>query len=727
MTRQWAVAHPERNKTCPMLRKVSLWQHLLVGVSIVVMALLAGFGVIGAGDESLIRPEHFDAKQVTVWSDGGDGVWVREVVDIDFGVTARHGYQRIIPNDFGIPADVTAESPDANAQLDMVQIGGDTRIRIGDPGVTFIGRHRYVLEYRLPDADVTSARLDLDIIGNDETFETQRFEVVLTGFEFDPIVCLTGAREALGGCEFERGEFERGEFDNLVAVIEPLGPGDGITVSGAIVSLTTPTMPTIPDPPGAIWSGFRPLGLVMIPLGLAAATLVFLVGRAAGSNTVLAGGAAEAALGELPAPGDRTRRRDVATYRVPDSRLAELATIEFAPPRGLEPWQAAVVLRETVDNDSVSAWFSEMIADAAIVATDDDGTVSLSRGPDTSRLSAVDLGHLQRLFGQDDVVELGKYDKEFTATWNAIRAEQLGFASNAGWWSRGGPGGRATTPLKVIGVSVALLGVAAGLVALVGLATTEVFWLVLASPWLAVIAGLLVPLVVAAIAYRPMFASRTATGSALALRTESFRRFLAASEGRHVDWAWAHGLVREYSAWAVALGAADAWSKAVEASNIPDPQIALSGPLIVHSAGSAFASSHTPPSSSRAAVEALAAAEAAGVRAPGERSVVDRREQRRDQLVNAGAVGVDDADRVVDQLRIGRHLRPQRQARVDRRGECRHRLRELLPVDVRRGEVLLLRADGHVVEAAAFDRPPLQGIGRWCRHQLQRELVGDPL
>jgi uncharacterized membrane protein YgcG len=48
----------------------------------------------------------------------------------------------------------------------------------------------------------------------------------------------------------------------------------------------------------------------------------------------------------------------------------------------------------------------------------------------------------------------------------------------------------------------------------------------------------------------------------------------------------------------VALGAAEAWSKAVKASNIPDPQVALSGPLLVYSAGSAFASSRTEPSSS---------------------------------------------------------------------------------------------------------------------------------
>jgi hypothetical protein len=577
-----------------MLRTVSAWKHLLVGLSIAVMALLAGFGVIGGGDESVIRPEHFDAKQVTVWPDGADGVRIREVVDIDFGVDERRGYQRIIPNDFGVPADVTAQSPDANAEVDVVVLGGDTRIRIGNPNITFTGRHRYVLEYRLPDANVASGRLDLDIIGTDETFETQRFEVVLTGFEFEAIECLTGTRESLGDCEFERGE-----SDNLVAVIEPLTPGSGITVAGAIVSLTTPTLPTIPDPPGAIPTGFRPLGLVMIPLGLAAAALVFIVGRAAGSNTVLAGGAAEAAFGELPVPGDRTRRLDVATYRVPDSRLAELATIEFAPPRGLEPWQAAVVLRETVDDDTVAAWFSEMIADGAIVATDDDdGAVRLERGADTSRLSAVDIGHLNRLFGQGDVVELGRYDEEFTATWGAIRSEQLAFASHSGWWSRGGPGGRVTTPSKVIATAVVVLIAAMGVVAVVALATTSMFWQVLASPWIAVLAGVLVPLVVAAVVYRPMFASRTATGSALALRTESFRRFLAASEGRHVDWAWEHGLLREYSAWAVALGAAEAWSNAIKASNITDPQLALSGPLVLYTAGSAFSSSHTAPSSS---------------------------------------------------------------------------------------------------------------------------------
>ena len=57
-----------------------------------------GFGVIGASDGGVFRPEHFDAKQVTVAPAGGeypDGVRIREVVDIDFGLVERRGYQRI--------------------------------------------------------------------------------------------------------------------------------------------------------------------------------------------------------------------------------------------------------------------------------------------------------------------------------------------------------------------------------------------------------------------------------------------------------------------------------------------------------------------------------------------------------------------------------------------------------------------------------------------------------
>ncbi len=576
-----------------MLRTVRPWQHVIVGLSILCMTLLAGFGVIGAGDESLLRPEHFDAKQVTIWPDGTGGVRIREVVDIDFGPTARHGYERSVRNDYGAPIDVTASSPDADATVDAVDLGYETRIRLGDPYTTTTGRHRYVLEYTLPDAQLDDGVLALDVIGTDETFETERFEVVLTGFDLDGASCHTGDTGTFGGCEFVRQD-----DGNLVAVIEPLEPGAGITVDGTLAGLVTPNLPELPDQPSPVEFRLHPLGLVMLVLGVGAAATVFFVGRRVGSNDVAGGGAADAAFGDLPLPGAGRAPADVATYRVPDSRLAEMATIEFAPPRGIEPWQAAVVLNESIDERTVIAWFSEMIASDAIVVDEAaDDTVTLRRGGAVNRLHAVDQRLIDELFADGDV-ELGAYDKHFAQTWSAIQREQRAFVRNAGWWTRGGPGAGGGA-----GCLITLAVVAVVVVAL----TVFVFWIVAAGqmPWrvltsvpVALAAGFLVPLGTALLAYWRMFASRSATGSALALRSESFRRFLASSEGRHVQWAWENGLLREYSAWAVALGAADAWTAAIRSSNIPEPNVALAGPLAVYAHSSAFASARTAPTSS---------------------------------------------------------------------------------------------------------------------------------
>ena len=575
-----------------MLSKVRYWQHGLVLVVILAVSALAGTRVIGAGDNARFRPESFDAKQVTVWPEGADGVRVREVVDIDFGAEERHGYQRIIPNDFGVPTDVTASSPDASDDVSVTQTGSKTRILIGDPDVTLNGRRRYVVEYTLPDAGLASGQLWLDIIGNDETFETARFEVVLTGFEFSETVCHTGRYRAVGGCSLDVTE-----DGNYVTVIEPLDPYSGITVGGDVSSLSSPLLPLEPARPSAIPSGFQPLGFLLLPIGLFAAVIVFVGGRRYGSNEVLAGGAADAAFGDLPVPGMGNPLADLPTYRVPDSRLAELATIEFAPPRGIEPWHGTVLLREQVDDDSVSAWLSEMVAhDALVISEGEDGT-HLERGADTARLSGTDQDHLRRLFAAGDSVELGTYDESFNKTWQAIKSEQTRFAEDSGWWSRGGPSERLAVTSRVIGSVILISLVMVPLSFLMG-SSPRLAQAIIASPWFAIALGFAAPLLAAFVAYSGMYPARTATGSALTLRTESFRRFLAASEGKHVDWAWENGLVREYSAWAVALGAAEVWSEAIESSNVSDPELALAGPLLVYTASSAFQSAHTAPSSS---------------------------------------------------------------------------------------------------------------------------------
>lgn len=573
-----------------MIRRVTPLGHAIVILGIVGVSALAGVGVIGAEDQALLRPEHFDAKQVTVRPDGADGIRIREVVDIDFGLVERRGYQRDIPDDFGVPTEITAFSPDANDEVSATAFGNRTRIRIGNADVVFTGQHRYALEYTLPAAGLSDGVLAVDIIGTDETFTTDRFMVVLTGFELTDLRCDTGAYGQFGGCAF--ATTSGGEY---VAVIEPLDPGEGITVGGTIVSAVPVAFGTMPELPQRNPSGFRPLGLVMLPAALLVAVGVFVVSRRYGSNEVHgAGGAADAAFGDLPIPRSGDPIADVPTYRVPDSRLADLATIEFVPPRGIEPWQAAALLTERVDDDTVSAWFSEMIARDAIAVDDDD---TLRRGPELARLSAVDRAHIDRLFGADESIELGTYDSGFSSAWTAIRREQSRFIAGADWWVRGAPGASSVSVTSLMRILVPIIFV----VMISGsalLTSGRSLLTAISHPAVALLLGMLAVGVLAFLAYRSMLPSRSATGSALTLRAESFRRFLAASEGRHVEWAWKNDVVREYSAWAVALGAADAWRRAVESSNIPHPERVLHGPLFVHSSASSFVSARTAPSAS---------------------------------------------------------------------------------------------------------------------------------
>ena len=113
------------------------WRHGVVAVTVLGGSALALTGLIGSD-----RQEHIENKQIVITPAGDDGVRIREVVDEDFGRNDRHGYQRLIPNDFGVPTGVEASSPGAPADVDVAPDPDDgryTRIRVGDPAYD---RHR---------------------------------------------------------------------------------------------------------------------------------------------------------------------------------------------------------------------------------------------------------------------------------------------------------------------------------------------------------------------------------------------------------------------------------------------------------------------------------------------------------------------------------------------------------------------------------------------------------
>lgn len=552
-----------------VLNPVGSLRHIAVGGSLLVGPFLVLAGLMGGGTHE----ERFDAKQVVVSPIGTDGVRIREVVDEDFGTYDRHGYERIIPNDFGAATDVDANSSTAPDQVSVSPQGFQTRIRIGDPDTTVDGQHRYELSYTLPAAQLSTGQLALDIIGdpqNPEKFETGRFEVVLTGFELANPTCNVGPAGTVGGCELAHdGELYR-------VVFEPLPAGYAVTVGGEIVSLTEPIDVALPAPISTRQSNSWPLVAGVGLLGAAAGFGGYRIARRQGRNDVGGGGgAADAAYGASGGP----------TRLVTDEELDSMVTTEFVPPAGIRPWQGALLLNETVDSASVSAWFSDQIAVGVVELTGDSPQI-LSAGPALESAEPITQQRITTLLGTDGQLILGKYQPELETLWMTVMAEQKQVAAASGWWNKFAPGMSPKFP-TALGVVTALAA------AVVGFCVWKGF---LASWPIALLAGFAVPAVVAGIAYRPLLPQRSATGSALALRTESFRRFLEASEGTHVEWAWKNGLLREYSAWAVALGAAQAWGRAVASSTVPpNDRLLQTAPLFIYSHGGDWSAARTKP------------------------------------------------------------------------------------------------------------------------------------
>jgi uncharacterized membrane protein YgcG len=564
-----------------MLGKIGVWRHVVAASAVGGTTLLAATGIIGGA------PERFDSKVVTVQPVGADGVRIREVVDEDFGTSRSHGYERIVTTDFGVPTDIEASSPDANADIGFDFVPEGARIRLGDPDTTFTGQHRYVLAYTLPDARISAGDLALDIIDAGEKFETGRFEVVVTGLDLADPLCNVGKSGSSGGCTLTR------DGDVYRAVISPLNAGDGITIGGTIKGSLPIVEAADPPLPKERADHRSALALAALALGAIVVGAVYFLARRRGRNEVFAGGAADAAYGSLPTPFGNARP-DAEVRMVADSKMDELATIEFVPPKGVEPWQGAVLLNEKLDRTTVAAWLSGLVAKDAMTLTQEDDGLVIRRGPRYDQLDGGTRALTEQMLDYGDELTLGTYNANFSSAWNAVSMLERDSIAESGWWKRMPPGstrqgGSASTWVVLVVVLFFVFGAGSLVTAFLG---------VFGGPVLALVFAVIVPAIFAHFLYGVLLPARSATGSALTLRAESFRRFLDASEGQHVDWAWKQGLLREYSAWAVALGAADAWGRALANSNVPAPELSMASPLWLYSMGPSFDSTRSAPSTS---------------------------------------------------------------------------------------------------------------------------------
>ena len=545
-----------------------------------VLAIMVGLVIAGAAGAAKY-PERFDAKQIIVTRDGERGLRVTEVVDIDFGSFDRRGYQRTLRNDVGRPVGITADSPTITPDITVDEFERSTRIRVGRASETHTGQHRVVLTYTLPNV-ISGTMLDYSLIDPGSDNETGRFAVELHGFRLDNSVCSVGGFATMGGCALEDTAFGQ------TVVLEPLNGGFGLNISGAVTPVDTTIAPVINDivpHRSGIGQWWRPV--VVLVVGAAVIELIVRSFRRRGENIVGVGGAAAAAHWS---PGEETTR-------ISDGDLLALATTEFVPPADISPWEGRVLLDEAVDQDSPEHWLSSMVGVGAISVVDDSGTVVITRHDDAiATLTSDDQDLLELLVPGDEPRRItGTYNEEIKTIWNSIVRSQRTRIEMRAWW-RGRVARSGFTPgLAPLVAFVAGLTYVVVARLSVGDGNESYAASSLTVHTLSTVG--IVGLVAITSSYHQR-ASRTAAGAAMFLQTESFRRFLEASEARHVEQAHDRGVLREYSAWAVALGEADAWSRAAEKVGMATVTTTVLATTMIHDNVRIFESAVVPPSSS---------------------------------------------------------------------------------------------------------------------------------
>ena len=482
-----------------------------------------------------------------------DGLVVTEVIDYDFGPNARRGIYRNVPGI--VPGSVSVSSPTAPDDFLVTESFFDTQIRIGDPSITINGRHRYRIDYTLERSTVVQdGFLSWDGVGLDWTVPISDVEIWLSvdGGLATP-GCQQGTPWDASRCDLVLAD------DGLYQVaVDALSLGEGVTVSGPVLqqgesAASAPSAPSGPaDDPG---SGALVPMLLTFVAAIAAGLVATVATRRAGRERVWSGGAADAAFGEAV--------DGLGSQRLDEKQLAALATIEFEPPRETSAVEGGLLLQERVRDEHRAAWLLESaIRGEVIIEGEADPT--LRWGPNPAHPNVHQI--LDAMFDGRSEITLDEYDKDFTTGWNRLGDELTDWLHGAPHWDTAGRRRRTITRIGALGLLI--VGGIIGTVSTFGAARTGGAALVGVG-----IGAALVGLGIGALASSYELLVRTEAGSAMWLRIESFRRFLENSEARHVDDAAERGVLRHYTAWAVALGESAAWTDAVEAAARANPAL----------------------------------------------------------------------------------------------------------------------------------------------------------
>jgi Predicted membrane protein (DUF2207) len=558
-------------------------------LAIVFLAVLVFVGTLVLA--FLARPEHVVrlVAQAKVAEDGS--AKITETINYRFAGFQKHGIYRDVPGLAAETIGITATQDGQPAQVlvtsnDFAQTSA--HIRIGDPSRTISGDHTYVVSYPLPAVIDVAGNLDWNGVGTGWAVDIDEADLAVAGpWKWTEPTCQRGGETSTTPCTVAQPVPGLLEVD-----VEGLGPHQGVTISAG-KGPRLAAAPSLPTPGPVRWP---PLGTSPFVPAFAAAAAVLLAGLAMrgllerfGRDEVVGMGATDVAFAD-----DFTG----SARRISAHELAGLASIEFAPPKELTAWQGGILSTEEVLDAQKVAWLLEAATAGHISLDEQDKSVTLTRLPappagaaaappdDTAQL-------LDVAFAGRASITLGSYDPSFAAMWREVGVRLSLWRNTSDLWEQRSRSRQ--TAARAFGVLAALSGLAGIAGATFGVARHGSKYLPLV-----VVAGALAGLGLAAVTAGFELMVRTPKGSGLWVRVESFRRFLHDSEGPQAEEAAKRGVLRQYTAWAIALDEVRHWSKAVEAAGADIGSVDRSGlgfvylaPLLMTSTQSTSVAPHS--------------------------------------------------------------------------------------------------------------------------------------
>ena len=503
----------------------------------VVVPLLWSMGFAGGGKYD----EHVASWRIR-FMPTENGVGVYESIEMDFGNDRRTGIDRSISNSLGAPAlvsglpfsDSPGEVPLPGSTMTLtyaeqaIRTRGDATVaRLEAGGGQLADVHQLIALYALPTALGPGDTFEYELIGPDRSVDATDVTVYVDRVELDSPMCRRRSRVP---CELQR------TAEGYEIHLASLPADDALTIGGTITGVRPPAdrllslQADIRGRPALGWI------LWLLPIGAAVA----------GWHLSLS----------------RWRRRSAAKWRavappVVDANGEPLPALVALS--SLSPWEGSALLHHEVGLSSAAAWFAEQVA-AGVLTVDTVNSVAVfRRGPS---FDDADLGmrdELARLFGRKADIRLEPYQRPMKRVVGVVRHRQASALQVHPWWRRFAPGGRDWFSPQVVGV---LVGWALVLAALV-----VTHW---SYSWPVAFALLvLVPASVNAAVAWWMAPQLGAEGEEAVAALAPLQQMLRRADTSHVEAAHRAGLLPEYGAWAVALGASNRWLAAVRAADIP--------------------------------------------------------------------------------------------------------------------------------------------------------------